>query len=62
LQHPQITWLELLPLYLKELNTAATYKDWQIRQADQAVRLYFSIMFFRFVFTIKILAISKMLS
>lgn len=42
LQHPQLLWSELLPLYLKELNISATYKDWQIRQADQAVRLYFS--------------------
>lgn len=41
LQHPQLRWSDLLPLYLKELNIAASYKDWQIRQADQAVRLYF---------------------
>lgn len=40
-RHPKITWSELLPLYLKELNNTAC-QDWQIRQADQAVRLYFS--------------------
>ncbi len=41
-RHPQIVWFDLLPLYLKELDSTGTYKDWQIRQADQAVRLYFS--------------------
>ncbi len=42
LRHPQIVWSDLLPLYLKELDSTGGYKDWQIRQADQAVRLYFS--------------------
>jgi hypothetical protein len=35
LQHPQLLWSELLPLCLEELNISATYKDWQIRQADR---------------------------
>jgi len=42
LRHPQISWSDLLPLYIKELDSTGAYKDWQIRQADQAVRLYFS--------------------
>ncbi len=42
LRHPQIIWSDLLPLYIKELDSTGSYKDWQIRQADQAVRLYFS--------------------
>ncbi len=42
LRYPQIIWSELLPLYVKELDNTGAYKDWQIRQADQAVRLYFS--------------------
>ena len=42
LRYPQIIWSDLLPLYIKELDNTGSYKDWQIRQADQAVRLYFS--------------------
>jgi integron integrase len=41
-QYPKIVWFEQLPLYMKELNTSGGYQDWQIRQADQAVRLYFN--------------------
>ncbi len=41
-QLPNMSWAEQLPLYLKNLNELATYQDWQIRQADQAIRLYFS--------------------
>ncbi|WP_167496627.1 integron integrase [Desulfopila sp. IMCC35006] len=37
-----MSWHEQLPLYLKNLSDFGTYQDWQIRQADQAVRLYFS--------------------
>lgn len=37
----RLNWSEQLPLFLRELNTSGNYQDWQIRQADQAVRLYF---------------------
>ena len=39
---PSISWFEQLPLYLSELNSSGSYQDWQVRQADQAVRMYFS--------------------
>ncbi|MGB3209471.1 MAG: phage integrase N-terminal SAM-like domain-containing protein [Desulforhopalus sp.] len=39
---PKMFWPEQLPLYLNYLNASGVFKDWQIRQADQAVRLYFS--------------------
>lgn len=42
LKHRNLSWPEQIPLFLKELNNADKYQDWQIRQADQAVRLYFS--------------------
>lgn len=41
-QYPKIAWFEQLPLYINELNASGGYQDWQVRQADQAVRLYFS--------------------
>ena len=34
-------WSEQLPLILRQLNDSGSYQDWQVRQADQAVRLYF---------------------
>ncbi len=40
--HLELKWSDLLPLYLKDLDETGNYEDWQIRQADQAVRLYFS--------------------
>ena len=39
---PNMSWTEQVPLFIKEMNESATYQDWQVRQADQAVRLYFS--------------------
>ncbi len=42
LHHPNISWFEQLPLFIRELNSSGGHQDWQIRQADQAVRLYFS--------------------
>lgn len=39
---PNMSWAEQVPLFIKELNESGTYQDWQVRQADQAVRLYFS--------------------
>jgi hypothetical protein len=36
LRYPQIIRSDLLPLYIKELDSTGAYKDWQIRQADQA--------------------------
>jgi site-specific recombinase XerD len=39
---PNLSWSEQLPLFIQELNGSGNYQDWQIRQADQAVRLYFS--------------------
>jgi integron integrase len=35
-----LSWAEQLPLFLRELKTSGS-QDWQVRQADQAVRLYF---------------------
>lgn len=42
LKMPNLSWSEQLPLFVQELNGSGNYQDWQIRQADQAVRLYFS--------------------
>ena len=39
---PNLSWTEQVPLFIKEMNDSSSYQDWQIRQADQAVRLYFS--------------------
>jgi integron integrase len=41
-QFPDSSWDLQLPLYLESLNSSGSYEPWQIRQADQAVRLYFS--------------------
>ena len=41
-KYPDQPWLQQLSLYLRELESNATYPEWQIRQADQAVRLYFN--------------------
>jgi hypothetical protein len=39
---PKMPWPEQLPLFLQDLNIAGAFKEWQIRQADWAVRLYFN--------------------
>ena len=39
---PNLSWAEQVPLFMREMNESASYQDWQIRQADQAVRLYFN--------------------
>lgn len=39
---PELKWIEQLPLFLEQLNISEGYQDWQVRQADQAVRLYFN--------------------
>lgn len=36
-----MTWAEQLSIFIRELNASGSYQDWQVRQADQAVRLYF---------------------
>ncbi len=36
-----LNWSEQLPLFLAELNASGRHQDWQVRQADQAVRLYY---------------------
>jgi hypothetical protein len=36
-----LKWPDLLPLYIRNLTGTGLYQDWQVRQADQAVRLYF---------------------
>lgn len=41
-KNPQMAWPDQLPLFLENLTISEGYKDWQIRQADQAVRLYFN--------------------
>jgi hypothetical protein len=38
---PSVIWSDLL-FSISENSTAGDYKSWQIRQADQAVRRYFS--------------------
>jgi integron integrase len=42
-QWPNMSWAEQLPLFLVELDNSGSYQGWQVRQADQAVRLYFNI-------------------
>lgn len=42
LKLPSLSWAEQVPLFIQELNESGGYQDWQVRQADQAVRLYFS--------------------
>ena len=37
----QLHWTEQLPLFVREMQVAGEFQDWQIRQADQAVCLYF---------------------
>lgn len=39
---PNMSWVEQVSLFIRELNESGNYQDWQVRQADQAVRLYFS--------------------
>lgn len=41
-QFPNMTWTDQLSLFLRELQQSGSCQDWQIRQADQAVRLYFN--------------------
>ena len=38
----ELPWHEQIPLYLEELSIIASYQDWQVRQAEQAVRVYFN--------------------
>jgi hypothetical protein len=40
---PNLSWNEQLPLFLLELQQSCNFQDWQIRQADQAVRMYFTV-------------------
>lgn len=42
LKLPNLSWAEQVPLFIRDLNESGSYQDWQVRQADQAVRLYFS--------------------
>lgn len=42
LRYPNLPWFEQLPLFLQWLQENNQYQDWQIRQADQGVRLYFN--------------------
>ena len=37
----KLSWIDKVPLFLDELKASGNYQDWQIRQADHAVRLYF---------------------
>ncbi|MDP3478351.1 MAG: integron integrase [Desulfoprunum sp.] len=37
----RLNWSEQLPLFIRQLNSSGSHHDWQVRQADQAVRLYF---------------------
>jgi hypothetical protein len=39
---PNMSWVEQVPLCIQELNESCAYQDWQVRQADQAVRRYLS--------------------
>jgi len=41
-QWPNRPWYDLLPLFLQSFAESDTFQQWQIRQAEQAVRLYFS--------------------
>lgn len=36
-----LNWSEQLSLFLRELNASGSHQDWQVRQADQTVRLNF---------------------
>jgi len=36
-----LSWIDKVPLFLDELKASSSYQDWQIRQADQDVRIYF---------------------
>ena len=36
-----LNWQDRLPLFIRHLTGTGLYQDWQVRQADQAVRLYF---------------------
>ncbi len=38
---PHFTWSEQLPLFLEDLEADHRLEDWQVQQAEQAVRLYF---------------------
>lgn len=38
---PDYPWSQQLDLFIKSLHDQSKLKDWQIHQADQAVRLYF---------------------
>ena len=38
----KMSWFDQLRLFLQDLNLSGLYQEWQIRQADLAVRLYFS--------------------
>lgn len=40
-QWPELQWYEQLPLYLEKLKEAGN-QQWQITQAEQAVRIYFT--------------------
>ncbi|MCP3890747.1 MAG: integron integrase [Desulfobulbaceae bacterium] len=41
-QWRDIPWYDQLPLFINALAEIDNYADWQIRQAEQAVRLYFT--------------------
>lgn len=41
-QWPSSSWQQQLPLFNQALYETNQYQEWQIRQADQAVRLYFN--------------------
>ncbi len=34
LRHPQIIWSELLPIYIKELDSTSSYKDWKTETTE----------------------------
>ncbi len=40
-QRSRLHRTEQLPLYIRELQGAGFVQDWQLRQTDQSVRLYF---------------------
>ncbi len=40
LRAAKMSWPEQLPLFLQAPNIAVAYKEWQIGQADLAIRLY----------------------
>ncbi len=39
---PHFSWSEQLPLFLEELESDIRFDDWQLKQAEQAVQMYFS--------------------